>query len=164
MSLLERWREAKAKRKAINNTIDRSLTAEHKLVFARNKMDRNINWFFAILALFIASLVGLTAMDALGEIDGVLGAYFGENVWADIRDSSHSINWSYNIMVGSIATMLVILGFSTFRTMRTERRLENEIVDEIVAEMRAEREIAEKKAQTELKKQKGRRRANADDS
>lgn len=164
MSLREHWREAKAKKKAINDTIDRSLTAEHKLVFARNKMDRNINWFFAILALFIASLVGLAAVDALDETDRVLGAYFGENVWADIRDSSHSINWPYNIMVGSIATMLVIFGISTLRTMRTGRRLENEIVDKIVVEIVAEREAAKKKAQAELKKQKGRRKANADNS
>lgn len=164
MSLRDHWRDANAKRKAINDTIDKSLTAEHKLVFARNKLDRNYNWFFAILALFIASLVGLAAVDDLDETDRVLGAYFGENVWADIRDSGHSTNWSYNIMVGSIATMLVIFGISTLRTMRTARRLENEIVDEIVAEMRAKQAAAEKKAQAELKKQKGRRRVNADDS
>lgn len=130
MSLRERWRRARERRRKIREAIDRKLTTEHKLAIARSTFP---NYFYLILSIFFLTVgLALATAHRVSVISLGFENYFGENQWENIQNIGEERTGSversvYVITIGAIGMMGLWL-VEIFHSGRKIERLEREIL------------------------------------
>lgn len=115
----------------INDAIERQLSPEAELVLARNKESRNLVWLLATAAIVLVAFFTLSFTSSIAQTDSTLKAYFGENVWREVRKSQDNPSLLHYIFIGVFVAVISVFGISAGRTARRKRELEDEILAHI---------------------------------
>jgi hypothetical protein len=125
---LEKWKENKAKRKRINEAIDRQLTPETKLAIARAK-----DHSFPVLAV-VGLMVAIAASVVIVNMGAGFKEYFGENTWENImkvgyEEAGTSMRIAVYLVMGLVIFTLVMWCIELWRDGKKIQQLKREILE-----------------------------------
>lgn len=112
----------------IDEEIERQLSPEAELVLTRGKESRNLNWFLTTATIVLVGFFCLSFASSIAQTDSTLEAYFGENVWQEIRQSQDNPSLLHYVFIGVFIAVISVFGVSAGRIAKRKGELEREIL------------------------------------